>query len=57
VVRQNRFQRSVTLLVYLNDVAHGGATVFEQLGVSVQPACGKALIFFPAFANGTADSR
>ena len=57
VAQHNRFQRAATVLIYLCDVAHGGATVFEQLGVEVQPACGKALIFFPASADGKADSR
>ncbi|GLC36825.1 hypothetical protein PLESTB_000779000 [Pleodorina starrii] len=53
----NGFQRHATLLVYLNDVAVGGATRFDHLGLAVRPAKGKALLFFPAFADGTADCR
>ena len=56
-VRDNRFQRQATLLVYLNDVATGGMTHFDCLGLSIQPQCGKALLFFPAFADGTPDPR
>ena len=56
-VKQNRFQRQATLLVYLNDVQTGGATHFDRLDVSIQPECGKALLFFPAFADGTPDPR
>ncbi len=56
-VRQNRFQRQATLLVYLNDVDQGGMTYFDRLGVSIKPQCGKALLFFPAFSDGTPDPR
>ena len=35
----------------------GGATTFEQLGVSVQPSQGSALVFFPAFKDGRPDPR
>eukprot|EP00747_Dinoflagellata_sp_TGD_P043442 gnl/TRDRNA2_/TRDRNA2_142696_c0_seq4.p1 gnl/TRDRNA2_/TRDRNA2_142696_c0~~gnl/TRDRNA2_/TRDRNA2_142696_c0_seq4.p1 ORF type:complete len:340 (+),score=38.57 gnl/TRDRNA2_/TRDRNA2_142696_c0_seq4:107-1021(+) len=50
-------QRRATLLVYLNDVLHGGETRFEHLGVSIRPTAGTALLFFPAFANGSSDVR
>ena len=56
-VRENRFQRQATLLVYLNSVLNGGATHFERLDVSIQPEVGKALLFFPAFSDGTPDPR
>lgn len=56
-VRENRFQRQATLLVYLNDVATGGVTHFDRLHLSIQPQCGKALLFFPAIADGTPDPR
>jgi len=56
-VRQNRFQRQATLLVYLNDVNQGGMTHFDRLGLSIKPQCGKALLFFPAFSDGTPDPR
>jgi collagen type III alpha len=51
------YQRRATLLVYLNDVAEGGATRFEHLGLAVQPRKGKALLFFPAFSGGMPDAR
>lgn len=53
----NGFNRHATLLLYLNDVQQGGATHFEHLAISVQPQCGKALLFFPSFADGTPDAR
>lgn len=52
------FQRRATVLVYLNDCTAGGRTAFEALdGVSVQPAAGRALLFYPAFKDGTPDAR
>ncbi|KAL0041073.1 hypothetical protein WJX77_004057 [Trebouxia sp. C0004] len=56
-VKQSRFQRQATLLVYLNDVDQGGVTHFDRLGLSIKPQCGKALLFFPAFSDGTPDPR
>ena len=56
-VKENRFQRQATLLVYLNDVNQGGMTHFDRLGLSIKPKCGKALLFFPAFSDGTPDPR
>ena len=55
----NGGQRVATLLVYLNDVdqSGGGATTFRDLDLAVQPAAGKALLFFPAFADGEPDAR
>lgn len=35
----------------------GGATRFDMLNLAVQPQKGKALLFFPAFADGTSDPR
>jgi len=37
--------RIVTLFVYLNDVEEGGETTFPELGLSIQPKQGKALIW------------
>ncbi len=54
---KNGGQRLVTLLVYLNDVEAGGATCFRDLNLKVQPKKGKALVFFPAFNNGSSDDR
>eukprot|EP00892_Ulva_mutabilis_P004664 jgi/Ulvmu1/256/UM001_0260.1 len=53
----NGFQRRATVLMYLNDVEQGGRTKFDWLDVSVQPAQGRALIFFPALRTGLADDR
>uniref|UniRef100_A0A7S4MXQ9 Fe2OG dioxygenase domain-containing protein n=1 Tax=Odontella aurita TaxID=265563 RepID=A0A7S4MXQ9_9STRA len=53
----NGGQRTVTVLVYLNDVDVGGATSFPALGLDVQPRKGTALIFFPATVNGYLDKR
>merc|ERR1712187_435919 len=55
-------QRLVQCLVYLNDVPKkdGGSTKFhhETLnGLEVQPKKGSALVFFPAFEDGTEDLR
>lgn len=49
--------RIATLIVYLNDVKTGGATVFKDLGLKVQPVKGKALLFFPCFKDGRPDDR
>lgn len=35
----------------------GGATRFDVLNLAVQPQKGKALLFFPSFADGTSDPR
>ncbi|KAG2426452.1 hypothetical protein HXX76_011683 [Chlamydomonas incerta] len=57
VVAAKGYQRRATLLVYLNDCVEGGATRFDVLDIAVQPAKGKALLFFPAFSNGVNDRR
>ena len=51
----NGGQRTVTVLVYLNDVAQGGATSFPHLNVNVQPRRGMAVIFFPSTLDGLLD--
>ena len=51
----NGGQRTVTVLVYLNDVAQGGATSFPHLNVDVQPRRGMAVIFFPSTLDGLLD--
>eukprot|EP00467_Chlorarachnion_reptans_P016312 CAMPEP_0114503692 /NCGR_PEP_ID=MMETSP0109-20121206/9790_1 /TAXON_ID=29199 /ORGANISM="Chlorarachnion reptans, Strain CCCM449" /LENGTH=401 /DNA_ID=CAMNT_0001681751 /DNA_START=191 /DNA_END=1396 /DNA_ORIENTATION=- len=55
-------QRLAQCLVYLNDVpsADGGSTKFFHPvlnGLEVQPKKGSALVFFPAFDDGTEDLR
>jgi prolyl 4-hydroxylase len=51
----NGGQRTVTVLVYLNDVAQGGATAFPALNLEVQPRQGMAIVFFPATVDGLLD--
>jgi hypothetical protein len=53
----NGGQRVATLLVYLTDVEAGGGTAFRDLGVTVSPRKGRALLFFPAERDGTPDDR
>ncbi|CAK7994714.1 Oxoglutarate/iron-dependent dioxygenase [uncultured virus] len=40
--------RQVSVIIYLNDVAEGGETDFEKLGVKVSPKRGR-LLMFPSF--------
>jgi prolyl 4-hydroxylase len=60
----NGGQRLATLLVYLNDLSDGcgGGTTFRDLQLDskplvMQPKCGSALLFFPAFRDGRPDDR
>jgi prolyl 4-hydroxylase len=50
-------QRVLTVLVYLNDDLRGGETVFPDLGISVAPQRGMALLFANADAAGHPDGR
>jgi prolyl 4-hydroxylase len=51
----NGGQRTVTVLVYLNDVIQGGATAFPAINLEVQPRQGMAVVFFPATVDGLLD--
>lgn len=51
----NGGQRTITVLVYLNDVQHGGCTHFPRVNLNVQPKQGMALVFFPATIHGVKD--
>ncbi len=65
----NGGQRVATLLVYLDEPAQGGSTAFRDLRtgltdangeaqrLEVQPKVGRALLFFPSSADGSADER
>lgn len=53
----NGGQRTITVLVYLNDVIHGGATSFPNLNLQIQPRQGMALVFFPATVDGVLDRQ
>lgn len=46
--------RAATVFVYLNDVPenYGGQTEFTSIGLSVQPKCGNALVWFNCSARG-----
>ncbi|HUH56093.1 MAG TPA: 2OG-Fe(II) oxygenase [Rhodanobacter sp.] len=48
-------QRVSTLLIYLNDVAQGGATVFPTLGLRVLPKKGMAVYFEYSNRDGQVD--
>jgi len=50
-------QRVVTIITYLNTCHEGGGTKFDQLGFTVQPKQGSALVFYPADENLDADGR
>jgi len=49
--------RQATIFCYLNDVAAGGSTSFPELGLSIQPKRGMAVIHFPADVNLREDKR
>jgi prolyl 4-hydroxylase len=51
----NGGQRTVTLLVYLNDITQGGATAFPNLNIEVRPRRGMAVVFFPSTLDGLLD--
>ena len=50
-------QRIATVVMYLNDVEAGGATVFPSLGLDVLPRRGSAVYFAYTGASGETDPR
>jgi prolyl 4-hydroxylase len=46
-------QRTWTFMIYLNDVAAGGATRFREIGKTIQPERGKLLAWNNRLADGT----
>jgi prolyl 4-hydroxylase len=50
-------QRVSTLVIYLNDVATGGETVFPELGLSVVPKKGSAVYFEYCNSHGELDPK
>jgi len=53
----NGGQRTITVLVYLNDVNRGGHTYFPNLDIDVTPEKGMALVFFPSTIDGLLDKN
>lgn len=52
-----RGDRIFTLLMYLNDVEQGGLTVFQNMGTSVKPLKGSAVLWYNSLKNGEVDRR
>lgn len=50
-------QRIITIVMYLNDVEAGGATIFPEINLSVFPKKGSALYFSYCNSLGQVDSR
>jgi prolyl 4-hydroxylase len=50
-------QRVATLVMYLNDVAAGGSTVFPEIGLDVLPRKGNAVYFAYTTEDGQLDRR
>lgn len=48
-------QRHSTVCCYLNGVQRGGETVFPDVGVTIQPQRGRAVMFRSLHADGSAD--
>nr|PIM01537.1 oxidoreductase, 2OG-Fe(II) oxygenase family protein [Toxoplasma gondii COUG] len=49
--------RRTTILVYLNDVAHGGETEFPHLGLKLSPTKGSAVMWRNVFESNQIDPR
>lgn len=52
-----RGDRILTLLMYLNDVEWGGLTAFPLMGTSVKPLKGSAVLWYNSLKNGQIDRR
>lgn len=50
-------QRTATIIMYLSEVEQGGATLFPELGLTVQPNKGGAVFFANTDAYGTPDRQ
>ncbi|XP_018607213.2 prolyl 4-hydroxylase subunit alpha-1-like [Scleropages formosus] len=53
----NNHQRIATFLTYMTDVEFGGATVFPNIGVALQPQKGSAVFWYNLLRNGQLDER
>ena len=58
-MQQEGGNRLATFIVYLNSLpaVAGGATAFRDLKYQCKPDMGKALLFFPCYADGSPDDR
>ncbi len=50
-------QRMLTMLTYLAEVEEGGGTEFPELGITVAPQAGTALVFYNVMPDGQVDRR
>ncbi|MGH8051266.1 MAG: 2OG-Fe(II) oxygenase [Arenimonas sp.] len=50
-------QRDSTVIVYLNEIAHGGETEFLELDKKIAPKTGRVLAFNNLHPDGTPDTR
>lgn len=58
-MQQDSGNRLATFILYLNTLPSiaGGATSFKDLSIQCSPDQGKGLLFFPCYADGSADDR
>ena len=50
-------ERLATFMMFLSSQEQGGRTVFPQLGISVKPVAGSALMWVNIRSNGLFDTR
>ena len=50
-------ERLATFMMFLSSPEQGGRTIFPQLGISVKPVAGSALMWVNIRSNGLFDTR